>query len=305
MWKQLRFALAGLLIVTAIMKLTSVESLLHGDGLLSSPSTLALAIGFEFTAAILIALAVPRVAYGTAVIVFASLAVVAGWAWWSQTDCNCFGPQTPKGIPLLVDLGCLAMLATASRSIRSTEEKSLTNRWHFQPSVLAIALLFGSSAGGFAHWRATSESGDGEMPTWFGENLVGKPLPLLREEPIRKIIPRMGNALLVMLRPDCEHCRELAADWNARQLQRNKMLAVIGISVTTGAWGIMPEHVSAESTKVPKSVVLPWNADEEPFVAAPTIIALRDQMVVAVKSGDEATELFKESDWISKLFARE
>jgi hypothetical protein len=99
-----RIGLSLLLSLTAVFKILDASAILGSGGLLASPLRLSLTVGFEVFAAAVIVLAPPRIVHRFALLVFSSLVCIAAWAWWTQTDCGCFGSRTPKGIPLIVDV---------------------------------------------------------------------------------------------------------------------------------------------------------------------------------------------------------
>jgi hypothetical protein len=105
-----------------------------------------------------------------------------------------------------------------------------------------------------------------------------------------------------MLRPDCEHCHEVAAQWGLLKAEQPDALKVIGISVANGQWTVMPEDISPTPMGADDEFVISWDNADEPFVAAPTFIAVRDRVVTGVATGDDASELIDTDDWIQELF---
>lgn len=269
------------LVATAITKWLTLSELLRGGGLLSDTNVLSIAIGFELAAAAMIALASERVAHRVAVATFGLLALVAGFAWWTQQDCNCFGPRTPRGVPFLIDLLCLGALAWVRPSKALVVETKAT--W----TILLAALLF--VVGGGGTWvmanRITSAA---TMPMWFGDQLVGTRFPLLQLHSVQHLFPIEGDLTVFLLRPDCDHCREFATEWNAAYPPDHPHRpGVVGVSISPGQWTVMPGIVSATVVENPGNVPIQWSAETEPFVAAPTRVNCVDGLVVKVTSGDE------------------
>ncbi|KLU02184.1 hypothetical protein RISK_005250 [Rhodopirellula islandica] len=297
-----RICLSVLLMLTAALKMLGASAVLGSGGLLASPVRLSLAVGFEVFAAVLIAMAPPRFAHRFALLVFSALACIAAWAWLTQADCGCFGARTPKGVPLIVDLAVVGLLL-CSRGLgqhQLREGFNLLRRHLFMPA--GIAVTAGLLAAGGTMWQIERISSPNEIPTWFGDNLIGMWFPLLCDEKFAEAMPATGDALVVMLRPDCEHCREVAAEWESRNAGQRDALSVIGISVAEGRWTVMPNEVSPMPIGAGDEFVITWEDTEEPFIAAPTFIAVRDRIVVGVATGKDASELIETNDWIRKLF---
>ncbi len=106
----LKTSLAILLFATAGLKALDASRLLHSDGLFAVAGVLPLAIAAEVAVAIFLLLAPPKFAHPVAIVWFTILACVAAGTWWLDADCGCFGAGTPKGLPLLIDLGVLLLL---------------------------------------------------------------------------------------------------------------------------------------------------------------------------------------------------
>lgn len=249
-----------------------------------------------------IALARPRIAHRFALLVFTSFAAIAAWAWWTQTDCGCFGSRTPKGVPLIVDLVAVGLLLICHRELpeRKVREDSGNRRRLISPVGIGIAAGF--LAAGGTMWQIERIGGGDQTPTWFGDNLIGMRFPLLGEEKFATVMPVTGDMLVVMLRPDCEHCREVAAHWAMIEAGRRETLNVIGISVADGRWMVMPNAISPTRLGADNEFAISWEAAEEPFIAAPTFIAVQDRVVIAVATGDDASQLMNTDNWIRALF---
>lgn len=303
-WQLLRVLLALLLLSTAVLKLLDSAQVIATGGLLGTQLKLSLAIGCEVFAALLIAVAPAQIAHRFGLLFFSGLTCIAAWAWWTQADCGCFGAQTPSGVPLILDMVALAMLIAVRPPVPRGEETNVATTRPIWLPPLALAMTMGLLATGLTNWRiASSGAGENEMPAWFGDNLIGLKLPLLRDERLVTIIPAAGKCLLVMLRPDCEHCREVAEHWHAGGAKNIDQLAIVSVAIEDGLWTTMPNVVSAKPLDVDGAIIVNWAKGDEPFVAAPTIIAIRDQMVVGVSSGDEATTLLQDPNGLQGLFA--
>ncbi len=140
------------------------------------------------------------------------------------------------------------------------------------------------------------------MPAWFGDNLIGMKIPQFRDQRFAANVPTSGDVLVVLLRADCEHCLAVSKNWRKSDVDSRDGLALIGVSVGTSRWVVMPGSVSAVPLGEENEFAIAWQSAEEPFVAAPTFLAVHDQIVVAVVSGDDASKLVESNDWINQLF---
>ncbi|MEM9368513.1 MAG: hypothetical protein AAGD07_21165 [Planctomycetota bacterium] len=297
-----RIGLSVLLTLSVGLKMLHAATILGSGGLLASPLRLSLAVGFEVFATVVIALAPSRVTHRFALVVFSSLACIAAWAWWTQTDCGCFGARTPKGVPLIVDLGAVTLLLASGRALGKREVPEIKDSLRRLFLSAGIGVAAGLLAVGGTMWRIERISSVDEMPRWFGDNLIGMRFPLVNDERFAEVMPATGDALVLMLRPDCEHCREVAAQWGLREAAQPVAFRVIGISVGEGRWTVMPDNVLPTPMSADDEFRISWEGTDEPFIAAPTFIAVRDRIVVAVATGDDAFKLYDTDDWIRKLF---
>lgn len=298
----LRIGLSLLLTLTAAIKFFDAPTILGSGGLLASPMRLSIAIGFELFAGVVIAIAPPRVAHRFASLVFFSLASIAGWAWWTETDCGCFGSRTLKGAPLIIDLVAIGLLLGCSHSVAKLEAGSVTTSRSRSLRPVGIGIVVGLLACGVTHSQIEQLSSEFEIPAWFGDNLIGMQFPLLRDEKLDAVLAPANAALLVMLRPDCEHCREVTQQWAALKVERANAVQVIGVSVEDGRWTFMPNEVSHMPIGADDEFEISWEKVKEPFVAAPTFVAIRDRVVTGVAAGEDASELLNKDDWVQSLF---
>lgn len=288
MWTMTRMALALLLFATAAMKVVGSGALLASGGLLRSPIAISLVVALEVFVGVVILTAPRRVGRGLAVVVFSAMTCVAAWAWWHAQDCGCFGAQTPQGVPLLIDLLAISSAVWAGRV--DGESSRWTRFLQFDVRAAGIlGLALSLLAGGFAAWRIDRQQSDVALPSWYGENLIGSELPLLSRTALVPHVPEVGDVILVLLRPDCAHCQSLASRWQKLRQDVPRWVSVIGVSVSPGRWTVMPDVVSASALDTADSFFLDWE-DDEPFVSSPTLLAVRDRVVIGLQSGDPVNE---------------
>ncbi len=287
MWGWLRYALSLLLIATAGTKVAAADQLLHSGGLLSTPLMIAIAVAFEVVAAGIICLAKPRLAYWFAVATFATLTVIAGASWWFVANCNCFGPRTMPGLPLIVDLICLLGLVVSYRSSRRTKPTWLMDsRRHWRVATLLVIGVAIPMSGSVLVAARTANRAT-KMPAWFGENLIGKSFPLLRDQRVTNAVPRDTTVFIVFLRPECEHCQQLAMDWKRETRELKPNAGLVGVSMLPSSWTFIPGSLSITSPWSPSTVEVRWDDEREPVVEAPTLMVVHNGTVVDVHTGDD------------------
>ncbi len=285
-WSVVRILLAALLVVTGVLKVTHSAALLASGGLLGSSTAIALVVGFEWFAATFIAIGPVRAAQRLAILLFSGFAAVAAWAWWTDQDCGCFGPQTPKGVPLLLDLIALLLVAWSVQSKRRSGTIAKPACQSLAASLIAGS-MFAALGSGFTAWQINHQAAAQTMPSWFGENLIGKEFPLLADPRFAALVPEQGEALIVMLRPDCEHCRELIEQWPTISSQLAPSTKVIGISVSPNRWTVNPGKPTVKPLGISSELVIDWEGDE-PFVTAPGMFMIQDRKVRLLPRGKSA-----------------
>lgn len=315
MWWLLRRLLVGLLVCSAIVKVIYAQQMLHSGGLLSSRWSIASAVGAEFLIAGLIWTCRSTVAHGVAVFAFALLGIVASVAWLSGSNCNCFGPRTISGVPALVDFACLLGLLLTAKSVHASHVDAMHHsgvvasverrRPKIRSSMHVFAVALVSLVSGAAAWSAAGPTTvrPGEIVTWFGENLVGHPFPLLRFPEIDAVTPSEGRRLFILLRPDCEHCHDFARHWNQGPPEGIDVEEVVGVAVMPSVWTIMPGVVSATAVRTPDGGELKWTDVSEPFIATPMLIAVDGRRVNMVVSGDDALTILDSPSPMTAMFS--
>ncbi len=298
----LRLYLAILLLATAMMKHLDAALILASGGLLASPLRLSLVVAFEVMAAVTIALAPARIAHAFSLLVFSLFACISAWAWWTQTDCGCFGMAMPQSMPLLVDAIAIALLIGCRQQAKSNEPPAALAFRRNLPRTLCAAGIAALLAAATTNWRVARIGDHTEMPAWFGENLIGRRFPLFHHERFSTPFAESGDAMVVMLRPDCERCVEIAGQWPAISANLRDDLRIIGISITKGNWAVLSNQVAISRTVAEQGLSLTWSNGNEPFVATPVFIAIRNGVVAGVANDQDASKLVSQADWVETLF---
>ncbi len=286
MWSWLRYAYSLLLIATAMTKVATADELLHSSGLLSMPLMITVAVTFELIAAGVICFAKPRLAFWFANATFVAFSMIAGASWWLAADCGCFGPRTTAGLPLLVDLLCLLGLGLSYRSSQALEATTLVTLRHAWPvaNLLLIGLAILLTGSVLVITKTTTPRT--AMPAWFGENLLGKQFPLLRERRVAEVLTGDKTGILVFLRAECEHCQQLVDQWKRETRKLDTSTKIVSVSMLPSAWIFMPGNVSATAVHAPSTFEVRWDKEREPVVEAPMLIVVQNGIVVDIHTGN-------------------
>ncbi len=285
MWYALRYGLVLLLAATAVAKLLMTEQLIRGNGVLASIPMLSLAVGGEFFASLCLALARPFHAFLVACGTFVPLTAFAFWAWSGEHDCNCFGTLTPSGVPLVIDLSCLVAIAVAYPSARREDARFLrSNKYSIR--IIATVSIAAIMASGVT-WRIAHNSiVSSTVPTWFGENLLGQPFPMLPDEAARSLLNASDHIAILFVRPDCGHCQVIVDRLSESKSRIRLDDPLICVSIAKGAWTFDVELSSRGYDDLQRNVVVDWIDADEPFVETPTLILESAGVVTTVISGD-------------------
>lgn len=286
MWSWLRYVYSLLLVVTAVTKVAAADELLHSGGLLSTPLMITMAVTSELVAALVIGLAKPWPAFLFAIVTFSVFTVIAGTSWWLETDCNCFGPRTMADLPLLVDLLCMFGLVLSYRSSQALEATTIVSQNRTWRVATLLVVGFALALTGSMLVIANTTNRDSTMPAWFGENLIGKQFPMLRNHRVEEILMQDTTVFLVFLRPECEHCRQLVDEWHRVSGEVSMNSTFISVSMSPASWAFMPSTLSATVVNAPSTIEVRWDDEREPVVEAPTLIVVQDSKVVDVLTGD-------------------
>lgn len=292
---SLRLAIASLLIATASIKVLHGTKILASDGLLSTHLNISLAVAFEVSAAIVVVSAPCRIARIFTISVFCSLAIVATWAFWSESSCGCFGAHTPRGAPVLVDLSVIALAILLWRPSSPNHEPH-ERRWKRFRLSLFTSIVAGTCVGSCTYLQLNKQYFvNSNAPTWFGHNLIGEISPMLSDPNFADRVPVSGDALVVLLRPDCQHCKDFSNEWPAASGQMPAGVLITGISILGEQWLIMPDVISATPVYSDRSFVLEWSG-RKPFVSTPTVLIIHDRIVRHVLRGDDSRKFFETSE---------
>jgi hypothetical protein len=298
-----KFFLAFLLFTTAIIKIRNAGTILLSDGLLSTDARLTTAVFVEIFSGVFILLGPSGVSRYYGVILFSSFGALAGWSWWNAYDCGCFGANTDSLMPLIADIVSILACLFAWRPQVKVGENVAEKRFPIQ-ATFRTTLIAASIASVFVGGWCLRSPSRATQPIILDESLVGKRISIFESQKLPNEDFLEGNAVLFFLRPECRHCKQLAEWWNREAiLHENKSISVVGVVVSTGNWHVMPGVVSVSRVQTSDHFSMRWG-ENEPFVSSPTLMVIRNGIVVKVLRKDTADQLINGNILISDLFTQ-
>lgn len=285
-WTYLRVLVAVVLSIAAIAKLFNMTQILAGSGLLSNRWLLTLAIGVEIGVAVFLLLNNTIESWAVTGGLFLVFSGASTYAIASGQDCNCISQKISPKMMLPLDLTILVILFW----VRPAVGFSWNNNWMLQ--------IFGSVGVGVlvAGASAFYDPAEKEDPLQFllADMLVKKrwPLDASLHPDLSELVK--GNWMVLVVRRDCEHCRELLAKHFAdpHAHRPNERTAVFVAGEPT--WPFVFDEITIESSS---STLITW-PEEEPFVASPAIFLIENGRVVKASDGHDA------EGFLEKLMSR-
>lgn len=273
LWIMFCICVTILLITAAALKAWNAPAVMAKDGLLSTNWLLMAAIGLELAVAVLILLLRDRIAWRLIVGLFSVFLVAASYSIISGAECNCFGVDwLGSWFTLPID-ACVLAIATFlrpdahSRGIRRVQ----------LPSALALATIFAIAGVAFAEFRKASISNTKRLEYLLADEMLEKPWPITDDyHPDLKQL-KSGKWLILVLRPDCDHCRELVEeDFQDPTWHRPGERTAVFLA-GSDEWSFRFDYVSME----PGNAKIRWQ-DGEPFVASPFVVYLSNAIVTQI-----------------------
>lgn len=266
-------------------------------GIFRVPGVLQAVIALEIAAAIWFlrfAEQRPIAARWSATVLFGAFAIYSLWAWWSGSDCQCFGVRSISPIwSLLIDVAAILLvwtvcrppvrvpdLTTESSVIAARAPSTSLFRTAFLTLIGSLAVTFGTVQVGGAIRSAGLARGPSyailEPDKW-----LGRPYPLWSETVISEQV-RDGAWMLVYYRRDCTHCQQIVPQLVvAARESTQRRLALIELSgdgpMDTSSPNVMHGHMST---------------DKQWLVTPPVGVLLADGLVQAIVRSDELAQNF-------------
>lgn len=281
-WKYFRFCVAALLMIAAGAKVANLTEILESGGLLSNRWLLTLAIGVEAGVAVFLLLNNTFASWAVTAGLFLIFSGASTYAIASGQDCNCISQKISPKMMLPFDLTILAILFWVKPAVSFSWNKA---------SLLQVAGCVGVSAlvAGATAFYEPAEKSD-PLQFLLADMLVEKRWPL--DAGLHPELAELGegNWMVLVVRRDCEHCREVLAKHFAdpHTHRPNERTAVFVAGEPT--WPFVLDKIAIESSS---GTAITWPG-EEPFVASPAIFLIENGKVVKARDGDDADAFLDE-----------
>jgi hypothetical protein len=240
------------------------------NGLLSNKWLLLATIGIELASAVLIFTLRDRLAWWLIVGLFSVFLIAASYSIISGAECNCFGfDWLGTWFTLPVDL-CVLALAFVTRS-----QAGSLNKGNLQlPRILAISTILALTGVAFAEIRKTATFSAKKLEYLVADDMLGNPWPITDAYHPALSELKSGKWLVLILRPDCDHCRTLIEEHfkNPRWHRPGERTAVF--LAGSLEWSFSVDYVTLE----PGDNRIKWDG-REPFVASPLVLLISDGIV--------------------------
>lgn len=275
-WKYIRFWLAGILIIAAAAKVSTMTEILAGNGLLAVRPVLLSVIGLETAIAVYLLIGEQCWSWLVTVILFVGFSAASAYAISTGQDCNCISQKISPKMMLPFDVAILAIVFWGRPAISFALNK---------PLLLQVFVSVGVGvliSGAAAHYDPAEKSDPLEF--LLADVLIDKHWPL--DGKLHPDLAKLGqgNWMVLVVRHDCEHCRELLerhfADPYAHRPKERTAVFIAGET----SWPFMLDKVAIESSS---DTLITWPG-EEPFVASPAVFVIENGRVVNAKDGDDA-----------------
>ena len=300
----LRFPIAALLLFAAAAKVVNAPIILAGDGLLASRPLLLAAIAFEAAAGMYLLIGNERRAWLLALGTFSVLAASAGYAVVAGKDCNCIAKQISPHFMLVLDVAVLllalwfrptrpsAAASAPAAPVQSPNELSqLRATKRTKATTALVCSTFAALFAGVATARLAVQFTDDSLDYLIADQLIGKRWPIdSRYHPDLKAL-ESGRWMVLIVRPDCEHCQELISDhfpnphWH-RPNERTAMFAA-----HNGKWAFQFDTIALNLSG---HTAIHWRND--PYFASPVVCLLDDGAVVDSASGGDASGFIAQAE---------
>lgn len=281
-WHVVKVLIFLLLFGTAAIKATHLAEIVASDGLLNSKPLLFAVIAFEAAMAVYILNAPAWWGWLGAMSTFSVFTVVAAYALLTQTECHCLGQSLGGAkLTLPLDLGIL-FVSFVVRPSSSSQLRPAINQSAVLP--LAAAVIFPVIAHYHNEYRTADEPHKVDM--LLAEMLVGKEWPLAGRVHPRLAELETGRWLVLVVRSDCEHCRELIQQEFADPQRHRQGERTAVFIAGARKWPFQFDRVSFEVDQLDE---VEWGG-EEPFVASPGVFCIEDGIVTSAADGTESNK---------------
>jgi len=268
-WMIYSISVATLLFVAVAMKAWNTPKILATEGVLSNEWLLTAAIGVEAVIVVLIVGLPPRMARILVVVVFGCFASVASFALLSGKDCNCFGfDLLGAWVTLPVDI--IVLIAAVFVCTKRNDLRQANGFIY----IAALATLLAAAGIGLSQYRITQVKSSERLDFLLADDVIDKPWPIIKSYHPDLAQLGTGRWLILIVRRDCEHCRELIEeqfhDPHRHRPSERTLIFIAG----SDEWFFRFDHISLE----PGLESIQWT-EGEPFVASPALFKVAEGVV--------------------------
>jgi hypothetical protein len=303
----LRLVVSGILVFALIGKIQMAPAILRGESILSNPFLLAVAICVEGAAAAWVLVAPAKFAWYVITALFLVLSGFAGFAFFTNRECNCFGNALPSGTTIPINIAilvamflCRSCFGVVRENVGSkAKEKvlyfidpnaTLLSRWTVLACIGSMAAATISGIG--LNFSLSSQKEIPNIRFLLADDWIGKTWPIgaLYNEKLAALSD--GKWLVLIMRSDCDHCRALTdlVDGNYDENFVSGGPKIASLVAGDSTW---PVHFGEASTLSASTTVITWPSGVEPFVASPAAFLIHDGIIVDAKDNDKAEQLVK------------
>ncbi|XZE18154.1 hypothetical protein SH449x_003438 [Pirellulaceae bacterium SH449] len=246
--------------------------------MLSSWWLLVVAVATETFAGVFILVGPALWSWRVAMVFFALLACFASYSLWTGQDCNCFGSKIGSNVTLPLDLIILLLGGLfPPRPCPSTPQNRLPRALGYSTTA-AVVLSVGLTL------SATSARTDDPLQFLLADSMLGKEWPLTKQHHAAFADLEQGRWLVLLVREDCAHCRELVQTYFTDPTSYRKNERIAMLVSQNGQWHIWFDQVSWNHS----DQRIDWHG-AEPFFSSPAVFSLENGIVVEGADSDKAT----------------
>lgn len=298
----LRLLVFAILAVALHGKIQNATAILIGDSLLSSWLLLKTVIAFEVFAATCILVATRSTVWCMVVALFSVFSAFATFELMDSGGCSCFGRSLPNWLSLPVDLLILGAMVGSRNFWREDSATPCNNKASHGAKVVgnicrrdAIAIVTGAGSALLvvvlflpSPETARGKESPADLRFLLAQDWIGEVWPVGQEMNVGLLSLNEGEWLVLVLRRDCMHCRDLAEELITAKADGARYDVRVATFVAgTDSWIAHLGNVSMKSTG---PIRVKWPRGAEPFVASPAAFFLHDGMVHDARDGKECRE---------------
>ncbi len=280
-WEHFRFAVAALLLATAVVKIFNMAQILTGGGLLGTMPRLAAVTAFEAAAAAYLIVGNRFLAWLLTLTTFATFATSTVYAMATDQSCDCFGEQLDPETMVVVDTVVLLLTGCLRPTRWRISSQTLTRH-------LTIVAVVGGLVAALAVWRYEVLVRHERSRLLVADLLVGKSWPLngQMDSPLSEL--SSGKWMILIADQDCGHCRNMVARYFAdpETHRPGERTAVFVFGGGDDRWRFQFDRVTFDLSG---EALLSW-PHGRPYVVNPAVFLVDNGIVVDAAEGTETDQ---------------